>query len=182
MRYAAVRIADASERVTLQEELENVRHYLYIQNIRYGNTFELVQKIEHELLQIPLFRMLLQPIVENSLFHGYCGGLREGSIRISAYTAADRFVIEVEDDGVGMPEEKVRLLLQPTTESAAANSRRRIGLYNIHKRIQLYYGETYGLEVESIMGKGTIVRASFPSKADKINFSPDWPSSTTNTG
>ncbi|PYI52858.1 cache domain-containing sensor histidine kinase [Paenibacillus flagellatus] len=156
-------IADASEAVRLQDEFDNVRHYLYIQNIRYGQAFELVLTADPELIDYPLFRMMLQPIVENSLFHGYAGGTIQGPIRISVYRGEDAVVIEVADDGIGMPADKVRGLLQPDAGSSGGRaSRRRIGLYNIHKRIQLYYGEAYGLDIRSEPGKGTSVQARFP--------------------
>lgn len=156
-------IADFSDSVSLNQELRNVRDYLYIQNIRYDSVFELREEIDPDVLTHPVLRMALQPIVENSIFHGYCGGRLAGVVRIAAWRAEDQLVIEVADEGVGMSAEKVADLLQPLREHAAAAGRRkRIGLYNIHQRIQLNYGEACGLGVWSEEGKGTRVTLRFP--------------------
>ncbi|TBL80887.1 sensor histidine kinase [Paenibacillus thalictri] len=154
-------VSDASEKVTLHEEIDNVKDYLQIQNIRYNKEFKLSQHIHNELLEYPVFRMLLQPIVENSIFHGYQGGRIEGRLYINAFRENERFIVEVKDDGVGMTEaESQRLLLREDDERKV--SRKRIGLHNIHDRIRLNYGESYGLTILSEPGKGTVVRAEFP--------------------
>jgi two-component system sensor histidine kinase YesM len=154
-------IADERKQTTLRDELNNVRDYVQIQNIRYNHEFPVVEQIDHELLEYPLFRMLLQPIVENCIFHGYAGGRVMGSIAIVAYREEERVVVEVKDNGIGMTEEQRLRLLMPDGEEG--NSRRkRIGLYNIHERIRLNYGEAYGLIIQSEPKKGTIVKAIFP--------------------
>lgn len=155
-------IGDFSDKVTLQEEIDNVKHYLLIQNIRYDQPFEIQVHVADEFLDYPLLRMILQPIVENSFFHGYCGGRIAGAIRILAYRKEGLLIIEVIDNGVGMSEEKVQTLLAPTSEFIYISDRKRIGLYNIHKRIQLYFGDSYGLEVHSKVGEGTRVLLQFP--------------------
>ncbi|MDF2924137.1 MAG: two-component sensor histidine kinase [Paenibacillaceae bacterium] len=153
-------IADAAQKVTLEEEIRNVRDFIYIQNTRYNKEFPLIEEIEPELYSFPVFRMLLQPIVENSLFHGYCGGRMQGEVRIRAFREEQRTVVEVVDHGVGMAPETAQMLL--TLEKKHEGTRRRIGLRNIHQRIQLYYGLQYGLTIASIPGGGTCVRAEFP--------------------
>lgn len=87
-------IADASEKVSLRQELQNVADYIAIQNIRYNRHFHLIENIEDGLMEFPVFRMLLQPIVENSIFHGYNGG-----------------------------ESKDRLLFMPTSRAASLRSK-----------------------------------------------------------
>jgi two-component system sensor histidine kinase YesM len=156
-------IEDVTETVTLREELLNVRDYIFIQNIRYNHVFEIEEEIEAGLLEFPVFRMLLQPIVENSLFHGYNGGRLQGKIRIAAYRDEEQIRVEVSDYGVGMVEEQRIQLLQPGTQRRP-DKRKRIGLFNIHQRMLLNYGENYGLEIESEIGQGTLVRAIFPNK------------------
>ncbi|ANE45519.1 hypothetical protein SY83_03415 [Paenibacillus swuensis] len=151
-------VADASDQVTLRDELWNVEHYLLIQNIRYDGHFEFVTKVDQELWDWPVLRLMLQPIVENSIFHGYRGSSRMGPIRISAWREAEAVLISVEDHGVGMTEEQVEALLAPDRYSTVPHRRKRIGLYNIHKRIQLHCGnELSGLEVRSAVGEGTTV-------------------------
>ncbi|MEC0228705.1 sensor histidine kinase [Paenibacillus alba] len=154
-------IAEASEKVTLQEELNNVRDYIFIQNIRYNQKVIVQEFIENGLEQFPVFRLLLQPIVENSLFHGYSGGRKSGLIIIKAYTQGEQILIDVIDEGVGMSASTASSLLQRGSVKTKG-SRKRIGLANIHQRIKLYYGESYGLTIVSNEGNGTCVRAVFP--------------------
>jgi two-component system sensor histidine kinase YesM len=95
-------IGDVAEKVTLRDELNNVQDYIFIQNIRYSSQFEVVEQIEEELYDFPLFRMLLQPIVENSMFHGYSGGRVPGQIIITASRSGEHIVVRVRDFGTGM--------------------------------------------------------------------------------
>ncbi|MFD0676055.1 MULTISPECIES: cache domain-containing sensor histidine kinase [unclassified Paenibacillus] len=154
-------IGDVAEKVTLRDELMNVRDYIFIQNIRYSSQFEIVEQIEDELYDFPLFRMLLQPIVENSMFHGYRGGRVSGQIIIKASRVGEHVIVEVQDFGAGMTNKQLEQLLLPG-RPAKPNNRKRIGLINIHQRIQLNYGESYGLEISSEPDCGTCVTAKFP--------------------
>ncbi|MCU6709590.1 histidine kinase [Paenibacillus sp. J5C_2022] len=157
-------IKDPSYKISLQEELNNVRDYITIQNIRYDRDFKLIEAIDPELQEFKVFRMFLQPIVENSIFHGYRGGREEGAIHIEVYRGDNRVVVDVIDHGIGIDEEKIDHLLKPGLEERERDSegRERIGLANIHGRIKLHYGMNYGLRILRAPGKGTCVRAEFP--------------------
>lgn len=156
-------VGQPSEKVTLEEELQNVRDYLVIQNIRYNREFRLAATIEPQLRSCEVFRMFLQPLVENSLFHGYRGGREDGEIRIDACERGQRIIITVSDDGVGIEPDKLAGLLREHEPEPGADQRKRIGLANIHGRIRLHYGETYGLSIAAEPGRGTSVRAELPS-------------------
>ncbi|RXZ79873.1 sensor histidine kinase [Paenibacillaceae bacterium] len=161
-------IREPSYEISLQEELHNVRDYLVIQNIRYDKQFRLVEMIDPELQDFHVFRMFLQPIVENSIFHGYRGGREQGEIRIKAYESGSCVMVEVIDDGVGISQKKQEgLLLQKDNDGENAAQRNRIGLANIHGRIRLHYGEEYGLSLSGEPGKGTCVRAVFPKTHER---------------
>ncbi|WP_127588287.1 cache domain-containing sensor histidine kinase [Paenibacillus koleovorans] len=155
-------ITDFSDHATVEQELRNVKDYIYIQSIRYDCKFEFRQDIPEELLQHPVLRMALQPIVENAIFHGYSGGRRSGAIRLSARRQEDMLLVEIEDEGKGMTPEQVDRLLLTSPARASFERRKRIGLYNIHQRILLNYGEPYGLSVHSEPDRGTRVTLSFP--------------------
>ncbi|TXK85320.1 histidine kinase [Paenibacillus sp. N3.4] len=154
-------IADASEKVSLRQELQNVADYIAIQNIRYNRHFHLIENIEDGLVDFPVFRMLLQPIVENSIFHGYNGGGIEGSITIHAYREGGIVMIEVIDQGEGIPSDQITHILTAEPSDLEVK-RKRIGLNNIHGRIRLHYGEQFGLQIISIPKEITRVRAVFP--------------------
>lgn len=153
-------VADHSEEVSIEEELNNVRNYLLIQNVRYGRCVELKVDAEPACLNGSSLRMVLQPIVENSLFHGYCGGSIEGSIDIGMKVCGHVLTIEIKDQGTGISADKAALVLTETF--ASPRQRKRVGLYNIHKRIQLFYGEAFGLNVSSPAEGGTAVRITLP--------------------
>ncbi|WP_235193828.1 MULTISPECIES: sensor histidine kinase [Paenibacillus] len=159
-------IDDASEKVSLRQELRNVADYIEIQNIRYNRNFHLIENIEAGLMDFPVFRMLLQPLVENSIFHGYNGGGIEGPITIHAYREDSIVIIEVIDQGEGIPADKIKhiLISEPSEEEV---KRKRIGLNNIHGRIRLHYGDQFGLDIISIPKEITRIRAVFPAELPK---------------
>ncbi|NQX69949.1 histidine kinase [Paenibacillus alba] len=160
-------ITEFSDRVSLEQELRNVKDYIYIQMIRYDCEFDLVEEIDPNTLELPVLRMALQPIVENSIFHGYAGGRKSGAIRLSSTIREGMLVIVVEDEGIGMTTEKTKDLLIEDPVERNWDKRKRIGLYNIHQRIRLNYGEPYGLSVWSEPGRGTSVTLTFPDEAEK---------------
>ncbi|WP_339176716.1 histidine kinase [Paenibacillus sp. FSL R5-0701] len=159
-------VDDASEKVSLRQELRNVADYIEIQNIRYNRNFHLIEDIEAGLMDFPVFRMLLQPLVENSIFHGYNGGGIEGPITIHAYREDSIVIIEVVDQGEGIPADQIKhiLISEPSEEEV---KRKRIGLNNIHGRIRLHYGDQFGLQIISIPKEITRIRAVFPAELPK---------------
>jgi two-component system sensor histidine kinase YesM len=157
-------IGDSSRHVSLHEEIANAEHYMYIQNIRYARRFRLEVNVPPDLLQMKLPRMILQPIVENSLFHGYRGGQLEGDVHVSAFRQHPYIYIEITDHGAGMDEETAARVLLSQEPSDPSSDRRRIGLFNIHKRLQLYYGDEYGIQIMSGPGSGTSIRIRFPDE------------------
>jgi two-component system sensor histidine kinase YesM len=163
-------ITEFSDRVSLEQELRNVRDYLYIQKIRYDSEFELKEDIDPVTLQLPVLRMALQPIVENSIFHGYAGGRKAGAIQLSAIRRDGNLIVEVKDEGIGMTAEKTLELLLADPVEKKFDHRKRIGLYNIHQRILLNYGEPYGLSVWSEPGRGTCVTLTFPDDTSQENM------------
>ena len=105
-------------------------------------------------------KLIIQPLIENAIYYGmeYMDG--DGEITIRAYTRRSDLFIEVEDNGLGMPEEQVERLLTDDTRIRSKGSG--IGLRNVHQRIQLYFGKAYGLKIISEPDQGTIVRIHLP--------------------
>ncbi len=137
---------------TLSEELEHIRAYMDIQQLRFENRVELLIDIPQALLDVNLPRITLQPIVENALAHGIMG--REdwsGQIRISAMEQDGALFLSIRDNGVGIPADKVSALLEP------GHAGRGIGLGNTHERLKGHYGPEYGLTIRSAEGEYTEV-------------------------
>lgn len=149
---------------TLEEELDSMKQYLMLQQIRYD--FEYVTKVnvKGEVLQAPIPRFILQPLVENSLYHGL---VDEGMIEIIIHLEGQMIVIEVRDDGRGMTREKVNEILNNHSFKQPKNGMG-IGLNYVKRMMERTYGNYAEIEVESVVGKGTVVRLRMPYiKGDK---------------
>ncbi|MCL6547651.1 MAG: sensor histidine kinase, partial [Alicyclobacillus sp.] len=144
----------------LAEEIELVKSYLTIQEMRYRDKFKVEYALDAEVMKAPIPRLILQPLVENAIFHGIEPGKRPGTIRIAACKDTGRLRIEVSDDGVGIPSEILSNLF--TGDQKPRKSFSGIGLRNVHERIQLLYGNEYGLRVESERGHGTRIIMLLP--------------------
>jgi two-component system sensor histidine kinase YesM len=160
-------IKTQSELVTIQDELNHVNDYIAIQKIRFDNKFSLITDIPEGMNELKVLKLIMQPIIENALYHGlnYCnfGSL----IKIHGYINDSNIFIEICDDGKGMTEEQVLVLENSFKETAqftelGHRNKQSIGLKNIHTRIALYYGQGYGLSVHSAMNEGTIITIKLP--------------------
>ncbi len=142
------------EFITLEEEIQNLSHYFSIQKIRYGDCFDVVYQIEEPLKSYFVPRFILQPLAENAVLHGTDGGEQIIEILISAHIQnAVSVVITVQDNGKGF-------CVQNGTASRESFSG--IGLSNVDERLRLYYGNEYGLVVESQPGIGTTCKIELP--------------------
>lgn len=154
-------ISSKKEFVCVEEEMQYVKDYIYIQNMRYGEQVLSEIDVEPELLSHSIPKFIIQPIVENAITHGLEQKLSEGCVRIRGFLKKGTIRFVVSDDGVGMEKECVeRILSGPAPHSNA--SRLGMGLRNVHDRIQLYYGEEYGLSISSVAGVGTTVQIVLP--------------------
>ncbi|RCX16031.1 two-component system sensor histidine kinase YesM [Anaerobacterium chartisolvens] len=150
--------------VTVEEEVKNIKDYLYIQSIRYRFKFNADIKVQPEALRCRTMKLLLQPLVENSIIHGIEPKAGTATITIDISISEDRLIIIVSDNGVGMPPEVLNKILYALPEKGGS-----IGLRNVLERLKLYYGEdTY--KIESVKGEGTAVTINIPcfESTDKI--------------
>ena len=149
--------------ITVGEELEHARHYMTIQKMRFKNKFTSEIRADGEALSCETVKLVVQPIVENAIYHGmeYADG--DGEILVWAHIEGEDLYIDVTDNGPGMRQEQVDRLLREDGGPAAPSRRGSgIGLRNVHQRIQLTYGKPYGLEIESEPDEGTNLRIHLP--------------------
>ena len=154
-RYAV----KGSNIVTFRDEVQYMEKYASIINYRFSGKISIVTDISEEVLDKPAIRFLLQPLVENSVFHGLEESLEPGSVITRVSMKDGRIEIEVEDNGVGMDEdtlEAVREMIAEPGESAS------IGLSNIVQRLRLFYDDDYTITVDSTEGEGTRIVISLP--------------------
>ena len=159
--------------VNVEEELEHVQAYINIQRLRYGNKFDYVLDIpDDDVKRYKTLKLLLQPIVENSLSHGIGQMDKKGIIRVKASQNGGKLVFEVSDNGIGIPEERLKAIRESIysdenirTEEKCNNQYAYgtgIGLTNIHDRIRLYFGPEYGIRIESRESEGTAIYVEVP--------------------
>ncbi|MBB6679796.1 cache domain-containing sensor histidine kinase [Cohnella lubricantis] len=160
-KFFRISLSKGKPIIPLADELEHIRNYLIIQKLRYKNKFEfeIFSSEGLEGLQSP--KLILQPIVENAIYHGIEPSVDAGRIVIRAELADGKLRLQVADNGVGMSAEKAaRLLLE--TSSLGEGEQAGIGLRNVHERICLYFGTEYGLHIESEQEEGTTVTIWLP--------------------
>ena len=157
-----ISISKGRDIITIAEELEHVRNYLIIQQMRYQNKFEFTIETEEGTENLATIKLIVQPIVENAIYHGIKYLQEMGTIAIRVYRRKPgAVVIEVRDNGVGMSEETLTKLLDFGSEHP---KRMGFGVRNVHQRIQLYWGSDYGLEISSERDVGTLVRLIIPEQ------------------
>jgi sensor histidine kinase YesM len=152
------------ELIRLEDELNNIRSYMYIQNIRLHCEIQLLFKVPQDLSQYKIPKLLLQPIIENAVFHGIEPKNKPGRIYIYCTENDSALKIEVLDDGIGMDRETIANIF--SGKHHISNRFSGIGLKNVDERLKLYFGSQFGLAIESEVGVGTSVVLMLP-KSDK---------------
>lgn len=160
-------IKTQSELVTIAQELGHVSDYTSIQKIRFNNRFQLLIEMESTLKSQKVLKLILQPLVENALYHGlkYCTA--GDTIMIRGWMENNCILLEVSDNGQGMTAEQLETLTrslkeEPSFTELGHRNKQSIGLKNIHSRIELYYGRGYGLTIRSSLGQGTSIQIRLP--------------------
>lgn len=148
--------------ITVKEEITHVSNYLYIQKIRYKDKLNYVIHVDESLYAIEVPKLILQPLVENAIYHGVKAKRGGGTITITGVPEGENLVFTVQDDGAGMPQEKVEELNRRMSERSVLDEKKSFGLFYIRERIQLCYGTGYGVHVESALGEGTRVTITLP--------------------
>lgn len=170
--FFRISISRGNEVISIEEEVNHIQSYLYIMEMRYGDNFSYDMDVEEDILTYPILKLTLQPLVENAIYHGVKKKHGKGVIRVNGYGKEDRIVLEVIDNGPGIDEEK---LTEIQRELALGTNRRRdkqitgIGLKSVNVRIKGYFGEQYGLTIESESGKGTKVTVTIPKQKEGID-------------
>ncbi len=148
--------------ITVKEEITHVSNYLYIQKIRYKDKLNYVIHVDESLYAIEVPKLILQPLVENAIYHGVKAKRGGGTITITGVPEGENLVFTVQDDGAGMLQEKVEELNRRMSERSVLDEQKSFGLFYIRERIQLCYGTGYGVHVESTLGEGTRVTITLP--------------------
>jgi two-component system sensor histidine kinase YesM len=168
-------ISTKGDLVTLEDELKNVGNYFKIQQYRFKNKFELIVEYDEKdnILEYVLPKLTIQPIIENSIYHGFRDRLGECRIVLRITATEKRLIIEISDNGTGIDKEVVSVLNDSFRRNAnqvpSSDSLRHhgIALTNVNQRIRLFFGDQYGLTVSSIPNVGTDVEIVIPLKKEE---------------
>lgn len=156
--------------IRLEEELDHVRSYLVIQQMRYRDILHYEFEVESTLFSHSILKMTLQPIVENALYHGIKNKRGKGLIRISGFADdEDHMVLVIEDNGIGMNPQKLeqlraQLCMKRLPDETGSEVSGGFGLHNVFQRIRLYYGDRYGVQIDSVDQVGTTITIRIPVK------------------
>ena len=165
-RFFRLSLGKGKNIVTVKDEIDHVKNYLMIQHMRFKNKFDYEFDIAEDVLELPSLKLMLQPLVENAIYHGMEFMDGDGLIMIKAWREEDELYLSVADNGLGMTEDKVEMIL--TGKSSSGNGRGSgIGVKNVNERIKLYFGEAYGLTIDSEPDEGTKVTIHLPVKAER---------------
>ncbi len=155
-------LSKGKEMITLREEMQHIRSYLEIQEVRYRDIMEYKIHLDPMLENFQILKLTIQPIVENALYHGLKIKRAKGHIFINVQKKEELLYLTVEDNGVGMEPEELRQLREEIRRPCEERDKG-FGLANVNERIRMYFGEQYGMTIESEKGKGTIIQIVLPA-------------------
>jgi two-component system sensor histidine kinase YesM len=154
--------------ITIGEEVERIRNYLTIQKMRYRDILDFKINVDDDVAENTILKLILQPLVENALYHGIKNKRQGGTISVRARRRNENeILLEVEDDGIGFtPEKLTQLRAELEDDSGDIKLESGFGVGNVNKRIRLYYGRPYGLSIQSEYTTGTCVTLVIPAKVE----------------
>ena len=168
--FFRISLSKGHEWIPIAQELDHVRNYLTIQRIRYADILDYTIDADDGIGDIPVLKLVLQPLVENAIYHGIKNKRGRGNITVTAKKAAEtngdariRFVVE--DNGIGFTEERLTIIRDELLQTSPAENLLTYGLYNVNKRLNLYYDTSVSLSITSERGKGTRVSFTVPVEA-----------------
>ncbi len=162
-----ISISKGKEFITLKDEIAHVESYLTIQKMRYKDKFKYIIDIDPSLYDLTILKIILQPLVENAIYHGIKEVDYTGMIKITGKRENDIIILKVIDNGKGMTEEELQDLMkgiETPVEKQPGLSKHGMGVRNVNERIHLYFGREYGLSFSSSLKHGTTITVKFPFK------------------
>ncbi|WP_227871812.1 sensor histidine kinase [Paenibacillus bovis] len=178
---------EGNAEVTLREEVEQIRHYLNIIQMRLEDRLTVEIDIDEQWMNLPVPKMLLQPVIENAVKHGL-EAQKSGLLTVRAVPDAKYLNIRVQDNGAGMPPETLMRLrrsldtytAEPAGEGESTGIRQGIGMQNLHQRLKYMFGDEYGIGIESVQDEGTTITLRLPLPVQPAGQHPAVQRLTTN--
>jgi len=167
-KFFRISLSKGMDWITIGEEVERIRSYLIIQKMRYRDILDFKIEVDEDVSENTILKLILQPLVENALYHGIKNKRQKGMISVRARRKGENeILLEVEDDGIGFtPGKLAQLRAELDDDSGDIKLESGFGIGNVNKRIRLYYGKPYGLSVQSEYTTGTCVTLVIPAKVE----------------
>lgn len=159
-----INIQSGKETITLEEELNHIRLYIQVQQMRFGDKIQYIENLAPTSESMRLLHFSLQPLVENGIVHGLECKYGAGVLEVSSTFSGKDMLIMVKDNGVGIDEEQLRHLQNRLAQVSNTLTEEHIGLKNVHDQIRYYFGDQYGIEIDSLLGVGTTVTIRIPAR------------------
>jgi two-component system sensor histidine kinase YesM len=166
--FFRISLSKGMDWITIGEEVERIRNYLTIQKMRYRDILDFKINVDDDVAENTILKLILQPLVENALYHGIKNKRQGGMISVRARRRNENeILLEVEDDGIGFtPEKLAQLRAELEDDSGDIKLESGFGIGNVNKRIRLYYGRPYGLTIRSGYATGTCVTLVIPAMVE----------------
>jgi two-component system, sensor histidine kinase YesM len=168
--FFRISLSKGMDWITIGEEVERIKSYLTIQKMRYRDILDFKIEVDKNVAENTILKLILQPLVENALYHGIKNKRAGGTISVRARRKGENEVLlEVEDDGIGFtPEKLAQLRAELADDSGDIKMESGFGVGNVNNRIRLYYGKQYGLSIQSEYSTGTCVTLVIPAKMEVV--------------
>ncbi|HKL86378.1 MAG TPA: sensor histidine kinase [Treponemataceae bacterium] len=163
--FFRISLSRGKDWITVADEIAHIENYLVIQKIRYRDILTYSVECEPGMENFPILKLVLQPLVENALYHGIKNKRGRGILRVQAYREAGFLCFKVEDNGIGMTDERLAEVLYTLGGTGSGEATTDMyGLYNVNKRLQLYYDASISLNIQSVYREGTVVSFCVPEE------------------
>ena len=168
--FFRISLSKGQDWITISEEIERVKSYLIIQKIRYRDIMDFKIEVDERVADNTVLKLILQPLVENAIYHGIKNKREGGTIFVRARpNNANEVLFEVEDNGIGFaPEKLIQIQDELADNSGEIKQESGFGLGNVNHRLKLYYGMQYGLSIKSKYQGGTCVTFVIPARTPDV--------------
>lgn len=160
--FFRISLSDGQDWITLRQEVEHLQGYMTIQKVRYRDILDYDIHVDESLYGLHILKLVIQPLVENAIYHGIKNRRGGGRLSITVERQGDSLLVRVHDNGAGMPYQRLEMVQQAFEGSGPPDNETGYGLYSVDKRIKLYYNQPEGLKVSSVQGEGTTIEFRVP--------------------
>ena len=162
--FFRISLSQGQDWIPVEKEIKHIHDYLIILQIRYGDALTYSIEIEEKIKDYSILKMILQPLIENAVYHGTKLVRRTGKIIVQAFLGEqDELHFYIIDNGKGIPEQKLKEINQELADGLDTDFTEGYGLFNVNKRLLLYYGKEAKITITSIVDKGTTVHVTVPT-------------------